>query len=708
MEMNELEAFERRLRRPWVLSFAHRLWRKRRALGAALGLAGLATAAAWLPQRAVARAEARDCWRAAEQSEVAAATCEAEARRWLWAAKVTPWTRPRALELDQGLARRRAHAELTAATAVLAGATAGTPNAAARTRAANELFAWARSSSHQLRSHAAAYAFDSGAFAELAAQAPALPFEPDSMTPSTAAFMLQREADSALSAGWLAGDFEAVARAASRDVPRDRVVHMGGLRAAASLCLIGRADEGRAQLHRFAEGTSDKRERSMVWLALAACGGPKPPPLNDHDLSEVRRYLVAPDDEAKASPARFMPEEWRLVAVASYLARVDVSPAEALTATWPSSWNRPLQTPPALKWNPTALLAPCRSPSCYVDDVFVPLATVEAAARKLDAMSETVESALKKAGPRAARASSLDALEPAAGALAAPRSTLRRAAWAIWFTAAFESLRRGDEARARVALERAEAVGADDTALWSAAAHLALGEPGPARAAADRYAASQGAKLASVDAVVLDVQRALAYAHERHFDEALTAAERADERAAKLPRGPGPFDNIFEKSLVATSSWHRAAFTALAKRGAPAGRGAPDLESLWWPKAPRERDEVAFYETLLASDESTRRAWRPKVEFRPHTDALPAQFALAAAAGAGDVDVWLDRQHGLAFAGGLGDSLGASRAAMLARAEVARWLGDDASEARWRERARQLAALVHDDRTMLLAQYAGL
>ena len=66
-----------------------------------------------------------------------------------------------------------------------------------------------------------------------------------------------------------------------------------------------------------------------------------------------------------------------------------------------------------------------------------------------------------------------------------------------------------------------------------------------------------------------------------------------------------------------------------------------------------------------------------------------------------DVSVWLDRifddehrKHPLRT--------------MLARAEAARWRGDEDAEKRWRMRARKVFELLSNSRRTLLASLAGL
>ncbi|AUX31089.1 MULTISPECIES: hypothetical protein [Sorangium] len=295
------------------------------------------------------------------------------------------------------------------------------------------------------------------------------------------------------------------------------------------------------------------------------------------------------------------------------------------------------------------------------------------------ALAAARELALEGDAPRA-----IDALDRV-GALApeAARALARSSAWTL----------AGDRARALDLLERADLAAASPA--LRAAVHLQRAE----------LLASLGRRLDAARAAVL-------------ADEEAAAA-----RAANADDAPPGLAGL--ALLEARARWTRLALAA-PHGGSPLRQGGPpallpaDLSAAWpWVgfarlDAPWARgDQPAFARALAAwsaargAPPATRRALR-YAALRRRGDAPPALVPYAALAaqllveGEGDAEVWLD-----AFL-----ALDAPRFSLrhvaFARAEAARWRGDDGSAAAWQRRYEALRAVASDPARAEIARYLGL
>ncbi|WP_437878040.1 hypothetical protein [Sorangium sp. So ce513] len=334
------------------------------------------------------------------------------------------------------------------------------------------------------------------------------------------------------------------------------------------------------------------------------------------------------------------------------------------------------------------------------------------------------------AGSIRARAAARAAELAAAPQLSPPeRDTLRAAAGALALDAARELALEGDAPAAIDALDRhgslAQALAPEPArALARSSAWLLAGDRGRALDAIERV--DLAAAPPSLRAAVL-LQRAELLASLGRRRDAARAAVLADEEAAA--RGGRAAREAAERPdldlLDARARWTRLAL-ARAPDAAPLPQGSPparlpeDLSAAWpWvgfarPDAPWARADQPAFSRALASwsaardaPPATRRALR-YVALRRRGDAPPALVPYAALAaqllgdGEGDPEVWLD-----AFL-----ALDAARFSLrhhaFARAEAARWRGDDGSAAAWQRRYDALRAVAADPTRAEIARYLGL
>ncbi|WP_438019665.1 hypothetical protein WMF18_11585 [Sorangium sp. So ce315] len=334
------------------------------------------------------------------------------------------------------------------------------------------------------------------------------------------------------------------------------------------------------------------------------------------------------------------------------------------------------------------------------------------------------------AGSLRARAAAR-AAELAAGPQLSPpeRDALRAAAGALALDAARELALEGDAPAAIDALDR----------LGSLAPELA---PEPARALARssawRLAGDRERALAPIERVDLAaappslraavlLQRAELLASLGRRLDAARAAVLADEEAAeRADVAVGAAAVRADLDLLdARARWTRLALArapdaAPLRQGSPPARLPADLSAAWpWvgfarPDAPWARADQPAFSRALASwsaardaPPTTRRALR-YAALRRRGDAPPALVPYAALAaqllgdGEGDAEVWLD-----AFL-----ALDAGRFSLrhhaFARAEAARWRGDDSSAAAWQRRYDALRAVAADPARAEIARYLGL
>jgi hypothetical protein len=311
---------------------------------------------------------------------------------------------------------------------------------------------------------------------------------------------------------------------------------------------------------------------------------------------------------------------------------------------------------------------------------------------------------------------------PSAEAAADPAGALRRAAWKLWLESAVVCAREGWTERARAAIGHAEAVARPDLAWLSAAAHLATGNAAGAERALGGLLASGLAEAPVLDRSIALLNHAWALAALGRDEQALAAAKDAHRAALSFDREADTRTRAMLGRLGASglmvgskasvrSGWLLAALMLRTGKiepieGLPAAPGELPESSLDSPHA-----TIAAWLRLASLPDAERARARnkaaPVLLFDEARDALPAVvYVVGEAARGADVEVWLDRM----FARWALDANEAMplRLLLWARAEAARWRGDDAAAKRWRERAGRLFALIRDPKQALLAQVVGL
>ncbi|WP_438000910.1 hypothetical protein WMF26_15105 [Sorangium sp. So ce185] len=329
-----------------------------------------------------------------------------------------------------------------------------------------------------------------------------------------------------------------------------------------------------------------------------------------------------------------------------------------------------------------------------------------------------------RAAARAAELAAAPELSPSDG------DALRAAAGSLALKAARELALEGDAPGAIDALDRLGALAPElapeaARALARSSAWTLAGDRPRALDLIERVdlAAAPPALRAAVH-----LQRAELLASLGRRLDAAHAAVLADEEAAAA-RAAGAVDappGLAGLALLeARARWTRLAL-APSEGGSPLRQGGPpallpaDLSAAWpWVgfarlDAPWARgDQPAFARALAAwsaardAPPATRRALR-YAALRRRGDAPPALVPYAALAaqllgeGEGDAEVWLD-----AFL-----ALDAPRFSLrhvaFARAEAARWRGDDGSAAAWQRRYEALRAVASDPARAEIARYLGL
>ncbi|WP_437513559.1 hypothetical protein [Sorangium sp. So ce1099] len=324
------------------------------------------------------------------------------------------------------------------------------------------------------------------------------------------------------------------------------------------------------------------------------------------------------------------------------------------------------------------------------------------------------------------------AAERAAELAAAPqisppeRDTLREVAWALALHAARELALEGDAPRAIDALDRSAALAPGTAqeaarALARSSAWLLAGDRDRALALLERI--DVAAAPPALRAAVLLQRAELLASRGRQLDAARAAVLADEEAAARLSGGAGTRAGL--DLLDVRTRWTRLAL-ARPPGASPLRQGGPPAllpadPSAAWPwvgfaslDAPWARDGQPAFSRALATwsaardaPPSTRRALR-YAALRRRGDAPPALVPYAALAaqllgdGEGDPEVWLD-----AFL-----ALDAARFSLrhytFARAEAARWRGDDGSAAAWQRRHEALRAVASDPTRAEIARYIGL
>ncbi|WP_438028864.1 hypothetical protein [Sorangium sp. So ce233] len=334
------------------------------------------------------------------------------------------------------------------------------------------------------------------------------------------------------------------------------------------------------------------------------------------------------------------------------------------------------------------------------------------------------------AGPLRARAAARAAELAAAPQLSPPeRDALRAAAGALALDAARELALEGDAPAALDALDRLGALAPElapdpARALARSSAWLLAGDRDRALDLIERV--DLAAATPPLRAAVLLQRAELLASRGRRLDAARAAVLADEESAARSgPARGAPGARPGLDLLDVRARWTRLAL-ARPPEAAPLRQGSPpaalpaDLSAAWpwvgfasldapWARA----DQPAFSRALAAwsaardAPPTTRRALR-YAALRRRGDAPPALVPYAALAaqllgeGEGDAEVWLD-----AFL-----ALDAARFSLrhytFARAEAARWRGDDSSAAAWQRRHDALRAVAADPTRAEIARYLGL
>lgn len=323
------------------------------------------------------------------------------------------------------------------------------------------------------------------------------------------------------------------------------------------------------------------------------------------------------------------------------------------------------------------------------------------------------------AGALRARAAARAAELAAAPELSRPeRDALRAAAGALALDAARELALEGDAPAAIDAIDRLgplapELAPEPARALARSSAWLLAGDRERALDPIERV--DLAAAPPSLRAAVL-LQRAELLASLGRRLDAARAAVLADEEAAAR----ADLDLLDARARWTRLALARAPDVAPLRQGSPPARLPEDLSAAWpWvgfarPDAPWARADQPAFSRALASwsaardaAPTTRRALR-YAALRRRGDAPPALVPYAALAaqllgdGEGDPEVWLD-----AFL-----ALDAARFSLrhhaFARAEAARWRGDDSSAAAWQRRYDALRAVAADPTRAEIARFLGL
>ncbi|WP_437784181.1 hypothetical protein [Sorangium sp. So ce1097] len=334
------------------------------------------------------------------------------------------------------------------------------------------------------------------------------------------------------------------------------------------------------------------------------------------------------------------------------------------------------------------------------------------------------------AGSLRARAAARAAELAAAPQLSPPeRDALRAAAGALALDAARELALEGDAPAAIDALDRLGSLAPElapepARALARSSAWLLAGDRERALAPIERV--DLAAAPPSLRAAVLLQRAELLASLGRRLDAARAAVLADEEAAARADVAGGAAAVRADLDLLdARARWTRLALArapdaAPLRQGSPPARLPADLSAAWpWvgfarPDAPWARADQPAFSRALASwsaardaPPTTRRALR-YAALRRRGDAPPALVPYAALAaqllgdGEGDAEVWLD-----AFL-----ALDAARFSLrhhaFARAEAARWRGDDSSAAAWQRRYDALRAVAADPTRAEIARYLGL
>ncbi|WP_437535398.1 hypothetical protein WME79_14300 [Sorangium sp. So ce726] len=496
---------------------------------------------------------------------------------------------------------------------------------------------------------------------------------------------------------------------------------------------------------RYAGMARNWGEVRAVLVACAARAGVEPPPMPEApeagvaDAVEVRlaqraRLAAARKDaaEAKQRATRAIRDLLGTSAALEPEARGDLlavvlAEDEALDAAEAAALARPEDDGDEPAAGEAGLDgAPARA------EPRAPTALPAGSLRALDWLPERGLARPVIAGSLRARAAARAAELAAAPELSPSQAdALRAAAGALALRAARELALEGDAPRAVDALDRLGPLAPElapeaARALARSSVWALVGERDRALDLVERVDLS--AAPPALRAAVL-LQRAEHLASRGRRRDAARAAVLADEEAAAaraaVPAGEAPPARAELALLDARSRWTRLAL-ALPPGDSPLRQGSPPAQlpadhGAAWPwvgfaslDAPWARDGQPALSRALATWSAARDAPPPArralryAALRGRGDAPPALIPYAALSaqllgdGEGDPEVWLD-----AFL-----AIDASRFSLrryaFARAEAARWRGDEGSAAAWQRRYDALRAVASDPASAEIARYLGI
>ena len=484
----------------------------------------------------------------------------------------------------------------------------------------------------------------------------------------------------ALDAAIQTGDRSSIQRIAALPAGKE-TSHRSARRRGAALCALGDREAGLAELDRAVAGADGELEPAIATVLCDPGRRAASPKLEASPLVDYARAVGGGRAELLGSSS----DRDRVEIAAMYrLTRLEGVQARDLMPVIAPSRGGLLQPAHEMR-SPWSILGSARVHPAAP-------AWSDAAAARLVAMADAIRAGKEKPGFDPDESLELR-IDP--DAARDPATALRWGAMLLALDAAVGWTRRGDLARARAS--------ADFAMACARHADLSRMEPPPALLAIPllHLVGRRDAALAALDAGAprapgddpelradLALQRALVLAAGGAFADAWTALDPAMK--AELP--------LETRMRIA---WVRAALALRLRR-------ALDVDL---PRAPErsgftERPErvLAYWWSAATGDPRLRRARRWKASslgqgFEGFTSVLPAVlYVVGHAAGEGDVEVWLDAITST-------ESID-PQAMMSARAEAARWRGDQPSVRRWEQQLAAHRALATDDRTAALFDLA--
>jgi hypothetical protein len=643
---------------------AERKRRTRRVLLTIVALLGLGLALWKLPGWMIARGgEAASACLSAKQESAEPAGDECDQRIWLLP--------PLALSWERSAARStRSTIEANAREHDLVVATSARPNAEQRTRAAERFLAREIAATGSARAERwrarmeQLYAL--GAFAEIVRADP------------------KSEWQGTFYAARMLHDLNVAHRSAEQPVSGwDRGTQ--GLRRGAWLCLFGRRESGQ-QVLLTALGAGSDYDRDEIASALIACGYRGELHPEAFVSKEARLLLGLADPTWQAGRRRSIVREWTrdlgysrsLVRIQAAALDLTLGPSDSVGLE--DAFERiSLPDDRLREWAPL-------SGSMVVDRFWTPgelsgPTTDLRLGDPLDKSSEKLATLAARAQPIASDSKlRSDVRGFATHALDQPGPALRRAAWVLRLEAiaAWAGERRCE--RALASMKAADELAPDEARWLTLTVLLLCGRPKDVVQRVNELRQA-GAAKAAFDSGFMDLTLAQALTKQAKFDEARSAAERAERALAKVPG-----------ELPTVSKWLHAALCIKTQRPYTAAPDAPALGAL----TELARKNNLHIERVLAG--------KAVSEALSTLPPIPAAAVFLAAEGARDADreVWLDQVIGKR---NIEERL---LTVVRARRDAATWRADQAAAQRWDEQLRALEAPIVDARTAVLAAYAGL